>query len=205
MDSRTIDPMKIEADALLPTEYGEFRIKVMVDENGNEHSILSVGLEDKSRTPTIRIHSECLTGDAFSSMKCDCGPQLKAAQKKLQEEGCGAILYMRQEGRGIGLHEKIRAYSLQDIGFDTLDANIMLNHPADARDYSFCAEMLKKIGITKVKLMTNNPLKVKGLVDNGITVENRIEHIQGISTYNEEYLSTKAKRMGHILPFVFNE
>ena len=138
-------------------------------------------------------------------MKCDCGPQLKAAQKKVQQEGCGAILYMRQEGRGIGLHEKIRAYSLQDIGFDTLDANIMLNHPADARDYSFCAEMLKEIGITKVKLMTNNPLKVKGLVDNGITVENRIEHIQGISTHNEEYLSTKAKRMGHILPFVFNE
>ena len=91
MDSRTIDPMKIEADALLPTEYGEFRIKVMVDKNGNEHSILSVGLEDKSRIPTIRIHSECLTGDAFSSMKCDCGPQLKAAQKKVQEEGCGAI------------------------------------------------------------------------------------------------------------------
>ena len=147
MESRTIDPMKIEADAILPTEYGEFRIKVMVDKNGNEHSILSVGLEDKNRIPTIRIHSECLTGDAFSSMKCDCGPQLKAAQKKVQEEGCGAILYMRQEGRGIGLHEKIRAYSLQDKGSDTLDANIMLNHPADARDYSFCAEMLKQIRI----------------------------------------------------------
>ena len=205
MESGTIDPMQIEADAFLPTEYGNFRIRVMVDENGSEHTLLSVGLNDRTTTPLIRIHSECLTGDAFTSLKCDCGPQLKASMKKVQEEGCGAIVYLRQEGRGIGLNEKIKAYSLQDLGYDTLDANTMLNHPADARDYTFCAEMLKSAGVTKVRLMTNNPLKIKGMVDNGITIETRISHIEGLGSFNEGYLATKAKRMGHILPFVFNE
>ena len=205
MESGTIDPMKIEAEAFLPTEYGNFRIRVMVDENGSEHSILSVGLEQTNRTPLVRIHSECLTGDAFTSLKCDCGPQLKASMQRIQEEGCGAILYLRQEGRGIGLHEKIKAYALQDRGFDTLDANLMLNHPPDARDYGFCAKMLKSIGVNKIRLMTNNPLKIKGMVENGISIENRIEHIEGRGTHNEGYLLTKAKRMGHILPFVFNE
>jgi len=205
MESGTIDPMKIEAEAFLPTEYGNFRIRVMVDENGSEHSILSVGLEQTNRTPLVRIHSECLTGDAFTSLKCDCGPQLKASMQRIQEEGCGAILYLRQEGRGIGLHEKIKAYALQDRGFDTLDANLMLNHPPDARDYGFCAKMLKSIGVDKIRLMTNNPLKIKGMIENGISIENRIEHIEGLGTHNEGYLLTKAKRMGHILPFVLNE
>ena len=204
MESGTIDPMKIEAEAFLPTEYGDFRIRVMVDENGSEHSILSVGLEQTNRIPLIRIHSECLTGDAFTSLKCDCGPQLKASMQRIQEDGCGAILYLRQEGRGIGLHEKIKAYALQDKGYDTLDANLLLNHPPDARDYTFCAHMLKSVGVTKIRLMTNNPLKIKGMIDNGISIENRIEHIEGLGTHNEGYLATKAQRMGHILPFVFN-
>ena len=170
-----------------------------------EHAIFSVGLEDKEKIPMVRIHSECLTGDAFTSLKCDCGPQLKLAMQRIQENGCGAILYMRQEGRGIGLKEKIRAYALQDRGFDTLDANTALNHPADAREYSFCAEMLQSVGISKVNLMTNNPLKIEGLADNGITIVNRLEHIEGRGIFNQNYLATKAKRMGHILPFVFNE
>tara|TARA_B100000900_G_scaffold69815_2_gene55110 strand:- start:22035 stop:22670 length:636 start_codon:yes stop_codon:yes gene_type:complete len=205
MDRRTIDPMKIEADAYLPTEFGNFRVRVMVDKKGMEHAIFSVGLEDKEKIPMVRIHSECLTGDAFTSLKCDCGPQLKLAMQRIQENGCGAILYMRQEGRGIGLKEKIRAYALQDRGFDTLDANTALNHPADAREYSFCAEMLQSVGISKVNLMTNNPLKIEGLADNGITIVNRLEHIEGRGIFNQNYLATKAKRMGHILPFVFNE
>mgnify|MGYP001201693193 FL=1 len=205
MESRTIDPMKIEADAYLPTEFGNFRVRVMVDEKGLEHAVFSVGLDDTDRVPLVRIHSECLTGDAFTSLKCDCGPQLKLAMQKIQEDGCGAILYMRQEGRGIGLKEKIKAYALQDRGYDTLDANTALNHPADAREYSFCAEMLHKVGVNKVNLMTNNPLKINGLRENGIMVVSRIEHIEGRGVLNQNYLATKAKRMGHILPFVFNE
>jgi len=205
MESRTIDPMKIEADAYLPTEHGNFRVRVMVDEKGFEHAVFSVGLDNTDRTPLVRIHSECLTGDAFTSLKCDCGPQLKSAMQRIQEDGCGAILYMRQEGRGIGLKEKMKAYALQDRGYDTLDANTALNHPADAREYSFCAEMLEQVGVKKVNLMTNNPLKINGLRENGITVEDRIEHIQGRGILNQKYLATKAKRMGHILPFVFNE
>ena len=205
MESRTIDPMKIEADAYLPTEFGNFRVRVMVDEKGFDHAVFSVGLDNTDRVPLVRIHSECLTGDAFTSLKCDCGPQLKLAMQKIQEDGCGAILYMRQEGRGIGLKEKIKAYALQDRGYDTLDANTALNHPADAREYSFCAEMLQKVGVNKVNLMTNNPLKINGLRENGIMVVSRIEHIEGRGVLNQNYLATKAKRMGHILPFVFNE
>ena len=149
--------------------------------------------------PLVRIHSECLTGDAFGSMKCDCGPQLEAAMRKIQEEGCGAIVYLRQEGRGIGLHSKIQAYALQDIGYDTLDANLALGLPADAREYGIAAKMLKEAGVKRVKLMTNNPLKIQGLRNNGIHVERRIEHISGVSLENKQYLSTKGKRMGHIL------
>ena len=158
-------------------------------------------IRDRSGTesPLVRIHSECLTGDAFGSMKCDCGPQLKTAMRKIQEAGCGAIVYLRQEGRGIGLHSKIQAYALQDIGYDTLDANLALGLPADARDYTIAAKMLADVGVKKVRLMTNNPMKIQGLRDNGIEVDRRVEHISGVSIENIDYLSTKGKRMGHIL------
>ena len=190
----------IQSDAVLPTEHGNFRIRVFVDSQGAEHALLSIGLTELTKAPLIRIHSECLTGDAFGSLKCDCGPQLQASMARIQEEGCGAILYMRQEGRGIGLEQKIRAYALQDRGLDTLDANLALNLPADAREYDFCAFMLKKIGIESVRLMTNNPLKVEGLRSNGITVEERLPLITGRCQTNSHYLSTKAKRMGHLIP-----
>tara|TARA_B100000902_G_C27291793_1_gene907571 strand:+ start:1056 stop:1670 length:615 start_codon:yes stop_codon:yes gene_type:complete len=193
------EPIEIEADAYLPTEYGNFRVRVTPDSSGKEHALLYTGDISNGEPPLIRIHSECLTGDAFGSMKCDCGPQLQAAMKKIQEEGCGAIVYLRQEGRGIGLHSKIQAYALQDIGYDTLDANLALGLPADAREYGIAAKMLKQAGVERVRLMTNNPLKIQGLRNNGILVEKRIEHISGVSLENLQYLSTKGKRMGHIL------
>ena len=190
----------IQSDAMLPTEHGNFRIRVFTDSSGAEHAMLSIGLDDSTHTPLVRIHSECLTGDAFGSLKCDCGPQLKASMARIQEEGYGAILYMRQEGRGIGLEAKIQAYALQDIGFDTLDANLALNLPADGREYDFCAFMLKEVGVEAVRLMTNNPLKIEGLRSNGIHVEKRVAHITGRCKTNNHYLSTKAKRMGHLIP-----
>ena len=199
MNNNTSPAVNISSDAVLPTEHGNFRMRVFVDKDGAEHSILSVGLDDSSKSPLVRIHSECLTGDAFGSLKCDCGPQLQAAMTKIQEEGCGAVVYLRQEGRGIGLHSKIQAYALQDIGYDTLDANLALGLPADAREYGIAARMLKEAGVKRVRLMTNNPLKIQGLRNNGIHVEKRIEHISGVSLENIQYLSTKGKRMGHIL------
>jgi len=190
---------KIEADAYLPTEFGNFRVKVTVDDYGNEHSLVYTGNLQDCDSPLIRIHSECLTGDAFGSMKCDCGPQLRAALKRIQIEGVGAVVYLRQEGRGIGLHSKIQAYALQDQGYDTLDANLALGLPADGRTYDIAAEMISKMGVKRVRLMTNNPLKIRGLIDNGIEVEERVSHINGISPENKGYLKTKRKRMGHIL------
>ncbi len=196
---RQAEPVDIEADAMLPTEHGNFRIRVTVDSTGKEHSLLYTGDLNSVEAPLIRIHSECLTGDAFGSMKCDCGPQLQLSMKKIQEEGVGAILYLRQEGRDIGLHSKIQAYALQDEGYDTLDANLALGLPADARDYKIAAEMLKEMKIERVRMMTNNPLKIKGLENNGIEVSKRFSHISGISANNKDYLATKKNRMGHML------
>ena len=193
------EPIEIEADATLPTEHGNFRVRVTVDSKGKEHSLLYAGDLKSVTAPLIRIHSECLTGDAFGSMKCDCGPQLRLSMQKIQEEGTGAILYLRQEGRDIGLHSKIQAYALQDEGYDTLDANLALGLPADAREYSIAAEMLKDMGISQVRMMTNNPLKIQGLEENGIKVSERKEHISGIGQFNKDYLATKKSRMGHML------
>jgi|TARA_B100000214_G_C23932740_1_gene611616 GTP cyclohydrolase II len=197
--SNQIEKDDIEADAYLPTEFGNFRIKVTVDEHGKEHSLIYTGDLKDCDSPLVRIHSECLTGDAFGSMKCDCGPQLKAALKRIQVEGVGAVVYLRQEGRGIGLHSKIQAYALQDIGYDTLDANLALGLPADARTYDIAAKMLTEVGVKKVRLMTNNPLKIHGLTSNGIEVDRRISHINGISPENKKYLKTKTNRMGHFI------
>ena len=197
--SQDTEVKNVESDAFLPTESGNFRIAVTPDERGMEHALLYVEGFSKSVNPLIRIHSECLTGDAFHSLKCDCGAQLKKSMELIQKEGAGAIVYLRQEGRGIGLESKIQAYALQDKGYDTLDANLALGLPADARDYEIAATMLKKKDVTRVRLMTNNPLKVKGLRDNGIEVSDRVSHITGLCESNRDYLNTKKMRMGHIL------
>ena len=193
--------LKIEryAETLLPTQFGDFKCVIYRDTNGKEHVAMIAGQIAGQSAVLCRIHSECLTSEVLGSMKCDCGPQLKTAMRKIQEAGCGAIVYLRQEGRGIGLHSKIQAYALQDIGYDTLDANLALGLPADARDYAIAAKMLADAGVRKVRLMTNNPMKIKGLRDNGIEVDRRVEHISGVSVENINYLSTKGKRMGHIL------
>ena len=197
--SQITEIKNVESDAFLPTESGNFRIAVTPDERGMEHALLYVEGFSKSVNPLVRIHSECLTGDAFHSLKCDCGAQLKKSMELIQKEGAGAIVYLRQEGRGIGLESKIQAYALQDRGYDTLDANLALGLPADARDYEIAATMLKKKNVTSVRLMTNNPLKVEGLRDNGITVSDRVSHISGLCESNRDYLNTKKARMGHLL------
>ena len=189
-----------EADAILPTEFGDFRIRAFRDPDGNaEHAVLYLG-DLSEGSPLVRIHSECLTGDAFHSLRCDCGPQLHASMKAIQERGKGAIAYMRQEGRGIGLYAKMQAYALQDAGLDTRDANLALGLPADARKYDFAAEMLYSMGVSSVELATNNPDKRNQLMEQGIKVSNRIPIIVGQCAQNRNYMQTKGARMGHILP-----
>lgn len=187
--------------AKLPTAHGLFDIHIFENEHQQEHVLLTVGLPttDKTKIPLIRIHSECLTGDAFSSLKCDCGPQLNATMQMIQAYGCGAILYLRQEGRGIGLTNKIRAYALQDQGHDTLDANLLLGLPADARTYEMCQPMLAHVGVNEVKILTNNPNKVNYLTDLGIKVIERVPLVVGVNAHNMGYLQTKRDKMGHII------
>ena len=198
MLSKTRETSIVEADALMPTKFGEFRIRAFHDhENNKEHALLY--LDDPTKTPLVRVHSECLTGDAFGSLRCDCGPQLQESMKEIQEHGSGAIVYLKQEGRGIGLYAKMQAYALQDKGLDTLDANLQLGLPADARTYDIAAKMLKSIGYDELFLMTNNPEKRLQLVENGIDVKDRIPIIIVPSEHNLSYLRTKASRMGHLL------
>jgi len=193
-------PIEFVATSRLPTAHGEFKITVFQDpKTGEEHVALSKGLEEPSDEPVlVRVHSECLTGDAFASLKCDCGPQLQATQKLINEVGRGVILYLRQEGRGIGLTNKIRAYALQDQGHDTVDANLMLNLPADARQYDMCSIMLDHLGVKAVRLITNNPKKINALKDLGINVVDRVPLTVGLNPFNEQYLKTKHERMAHM-------
>lgn len=188
--------------AQLPTAFGDFQISVFQDPiTKEEHVALSKGIDFQQvihEPVLVRIHSECLTGDAFASLKCDCGPQLQATQSLINQVGRGVILYLRQEGRGIGLTNKIRAYALQDQGHDTVDANLMLNLPADARQYDMCKIMLEHLHIQQVKLITNNPLKVNALKDLGIDVVERVPLMVGKNQFNEQYLNTKQQRMEHL-------
>ena len=202
MESARIRPNQEapDADAVLPTEHGDFRIRAFRDpSNGKEHCLLYLG-DLSEGTPMIRIHSECLTGDAFGSLCCDCGPLLHASMLAIQDRGHGDIAYMRQEGRGIGLYSKMQAYALQDTGLDTLDANLALGLPGDARKYDFAAEMLYSMGITSIELVTNNPDKRSQLLQHGINVVNRVPIIVGQCAQNKAYMNTKSARMGHLLP-----
>ena len=189
---------EIPSEARLPTRYGDFNIRVFHEsETGLDHVALSMGDMAGPDPVLMRVHSECLTGDAFGSIRCDCGPQLDAAMRQISEKGWGVILYLRQEGRGIGLHAKIQAYHLQDKGADTLDANLMLGLPADARNYRIASTMLSALGVKDVCLLSNNPDKAKQLKEYGINVAERVPLVVGVVTENRDYLKTKANRMGH--------
>lgn len=184
----------------LPTPWGTFEMHGFEDlANNKEHVVLTMG-DVRGEEPVLaRIHSECLTGDALFSLRCDCGAQLQAAMHKIAIVGRGVIFYLRQEGRGIGLLNKIRAYKLQDCGADTVEANEALGFGADMRDYSILKPMIDQLQIQKIRLMTNNPRKVKAMQDIGIPVVERLTHQTGRNPHNAKYLETKKGKLGHIL------
>lgn len=185
--------------AKLPTRHGIFNITIFREGDFLDHAILTLGDLANGEPVLTRIHSECLTGDALGSLRCDCGFQLDAALKKIADNKRGALLYMRQEGRGIGLFNKIKAYKLQDGGMDTVEANLQLGFPSDGRRYDVCAEIMKRLGFTKVILMTNNPAKIDDISQHGIEVIRREPLEYGRNPYNEGYLNTKEFKMGHML------
>jgi len=188
------------SQAHMPTKYGTFEMISFVDpRTGEDHVALVKGENFEGKTPLVRVHSECLTGDAFGSLRCDCGDQLGRALSQIEAEGEGILVYLRQEGRGIGLKNKVRAYALQDKGMDTVDANLALGFEEDARDYWVGAEILKSLGAKEIRLMTNNPEKIDGMVIEGVKVVERVQ-IEGFDqAQNHKYLATKRDRMGHIL------
>jgi 3,4-dihydroxy 2-butanone 4-phosphate synthase/GTP cyclohydrolase II len=193
---------KIEriAEANLPTESGNFRIVGFRHLDTGEEIVALVKGQPSNTTPAlIRIHSQCLTGDVFHSIKCDCGRQLQQAMELIEQEGCGAIIYQLQEGRGIGLMNKIRAYALQDQGQDTVEANLSLGFDADLRDYEVCAEVIKQLGIGAVRLLSNNPDKIEGLRSAGVEVVERVSIEVEADQTSIGYLKTKREKLGHLL------
>ena len=197
---KTQELMKVEVVANMPTDNGTFKIVGFENHiDGKEHIALVKGDVAGKEGVTVRIHSECFTGDILGSLRCDCGSQLKTAMRRIDRLGEGVILYLRQEGRGIGLLNKLRAYNLQEEGMDTLDANLHLGFGADMRDYAVAAQMLKALGVKSIKLLTNNPLKINGLEEYGIPVVEREEIEIEHNKVNKVYLKTKKERMGHLL------
>ena len=185
----------------LPTLWGPFQMSLYLESaTGKEHILLWMGdWSGAEKLPLVRIHSECLTGDVFSSLRCDCGQQLQDSMNAIAKEGCGAILYLRQEGRGIGLSAKMRAYALQDSGMDTVEANLALGFSADERNFALAAEMLKLSGVLRVRLMTNNPAKIEALEEAGIKVEERVPVTPILQHENSKYIRTKMEKMRHII------
>ncbi|HWK53346.1 MAG TPA: GTP cyclohydrolase II [Hyphomicrobiales bacterium] len=187
--------------ARIPTRHGNFQLCYFSNTlDDKEHLAFCMGDVAATDQVLVRIHSECFTGDVLGSLRCDCGEQLQRSMAMVAAAGCGIILYMRQEGRGIGLLSKLQAYNLQDQGYDTVDANLMLGHGADERDYTLAARMLEDLGVRKIRLITNNPLKIHALEAEGIQVVERVPLAVPANAENAHYLLTKAQRMEHLLP-----
>lgn len=198
--SRTQAPVSqqvtLVAQARVPTEHGTFTMKLFKEEpSGLEHVALIMG--EVQGTALVRVHSECMTGDVFGSLRCDCGPQLHFALDEIGKQGSGVVLYLRQEGRGIGLINKLKAYALQDEGLDTVEANLRLGFPADLRNFEVAAQMLSQLGVDSVRLMTNNPRKVDALEKHGVKVVERVPVRSQSQSENHHYLATKALKLGH--------
>lgn len=187
--------------ARVPTAHGEFQLCLFSNSlDEKEHLALVYGEVDSQEDVYVRLHSECFTGDVLGSERCDCGQQLDAAMKEIVHQGRGVIVYLRQEGRGIGLLDKLRAYNLQDEGYDTVEANLLLGHHPDERDYSVAAVILDELNLLSVRVLTNNPEKIEALRKAGITVKGRVPIPVQVTKDNAEYLETKRRRMNHLLP-----
>ena len=188
--------VEFQAEARVPTEQGSFTMKLFREKaTGLEHVAMVMG--DVAGSALVRVHSECMTGDVFGSLRCDCGPQLHFAMNEIGKQGSGVVVYLRQEGRGIGLANKLRAYQLQDQGMDTVEANQHLGFAADLRNFDVAAQILDHLGVKTVRLMTNNPRKVETLVAHGVKVEERVPVRSDVQPENERYLGTKARKLGH--------
>ncbi|RDI43127.1 bifunctional 3,4-dihydroxy-2-butanone-4-phosphate synthase/GTP cyclohydrolase II [Falsibacillus pallidus] len=198
--------IKREVEIKLPTKYGDFKAVGFTEVlTGQEHVALVKGEINGDEPVLLRVHSECLTGDVFGSERCDCGPQLEAALHQIEKAGTGILLYMRQEGRGIGLINKMKAYQLQEQGYDTVEANHKLGFADDLRDYGIGAQILKELGVREIKLLTNNPRKISGLKGHGLQVVERVPIQMPSSESNEKYLKTKVEKLGHLLNFKEDE
>jgi 3,4-dihydroxy 2-butanone 4-phosphate synthase/GTP cyclohydrolase II len=200
-------PLKTEAQdnkitfsevARLPTSHGEFRVRVVRDSSSTEHVIIYKGEIEKTDILDVRVHSECLTSEVFESLRCDCDQQLDWALDHIENLGKGMVIYLRQEGRGIGLFNKIRAYALQDTGLDTVEANIKLGFPSDMRTYGIAGEILNALGITAINLITNNPRKLDALRNHGIEIKRRIPILIEPNTHNMRYLKAKGDKLNHL-------
>lgn len=200
VDNGEIPEIQVTAKATLPTQHGRFgMISFRSSDQGEPHIALTIGLDQQDKKPLVRVHSECITGDVFGSLKCECGEQLQMALQEISRHGSGVLIYLRQEGRGIGIENKIKAYALQEEGYDTIDSNLKLGLPIDGRTYGDAAAILDYLNISSIELLTNNPLKISALEGYGIEIGKRRKIVIETGEESKSYMDTKQNKMGHML------